>query len=138
MDNRKKEVVEALKDCYGIVTDACKKTDVPRSTFYKWLNEDSEFKKAVDDTQEEAIDFVEGKLFQKINGVLVKKAEDEDGEPIVYDLPPSDTAIIFYLKTKAKKRGYVERTEVEHSGELAINWLEEKTYEADKETNEGT
>lgn len=110
MDNRKKEVVEALKDCYGIVTDACKKSDVPRSTYYKWLNEDKEFKAAVDDTQEEAIDFVEGKLFQKINGIQMGKIQD--GELSVYDVPPSDTAIIFYLKTKAKKRGYIERTEV--------------------------
>src|SRR4051812_10305585 len=112
MDNKKESVVEALKECYGIVTDACKKADVPRSTFYKWLNEDDEFKAAVQDTQEEAIDFVEGKLFQKINGVQARRLTTDEGEDIIYDIPPSDTAIIFYLKTKAKKRGYIERTEL--------------------------
>lgn len=110
-DNNKKAVIEALQDCHGIVTDACKKTGVARSTFYQWLNEDADFKAAVEEAQEQAIDFVEGKLFQKINGVKIGKMDDE-GELNVYEQPPSDTAIIFYLKTKAKKRGYIERQEL--------------------------
>jgi len=111
-DNNKKAVIEALQETHGIVTDACKKTGVARSTFYQWLTEDVKFKAAVDEAQEQAIDFVEGKLFQKINGIKLGKI-DEDGEMIVYDQQPSDTAIIFYLKTKAKKRGYIERTEIQ-------------------------
>lgn len=129
MDTLKKEIINALGDCYGIVKDACRKCNVPRSTYYHWLKEDEEFKKEVDDTQEEAIDFVEGQLFQKIKGVQIKKGETDDGEDIIYDLPPSDTAIIFYLKTKGKKRGYVEKQEIEHSGQLGITWHEERTYE---------
>ena len=35
----------------------------------------------------------------------------------------------FVLKTKGKKRGYVERTEVDVSGSLGITWHEERTYE---------
>jgi len=137
LDNIKKGIVEALKECYGIVTDACRKAGVPRSTYYHWLNEDAEFKAAVEDTQEEAIDFVEGKLFQKINGVLVKKDEDNDGNPIVYDLPPSDTAIIFYLKTKAKKRGYIERQEFTGADGKPLIWNEVKTYDSEQKTDEG-
>lgn len=75
-DNNKKAVIEALQDCHGIVTDACKKTGVARSTFYQWLNEDAGFKAAVEEAQEQAIDFVEGKLFQKINGVKIGKLDD--------------------------------------------------------------
>jgi hypothetical protein len=127
MDNKKENIVKALSECHGIVTDACKKTNTPRSTYYSWLESDPDFKNAVEETQEEAIDFVEGQLFKKINGVQIGKIDN--GELEVYDQPPSDTAIIFYLKTKAKKRGYVERTEVEQSGSLSINWNEEKTYE---------
>jgi hypothetical protein len=116
MDTKKEEIVIALSECHGIVTDACRKSGVPRSTYYKWLNEDAEFKKAVEDTQEEALDFVEGQLFKKINGVEVQQGEN------IFSQPPSDTAIIFYLKTKGKRRGYVEKTEVDtnHSGGIRI------------------
>lgn len=117
MDTNKKTILEALELCNGVVSAACKSVDMPRSTFYLWCNEDEEFKKAVDEIQEVAIDYVESKLFEKINGVTVKgkgPSKGEDDEPPVYELPPSDTAIIFYLKTKGKKRGYVEKTEQEH------------------------
>jgi len=114
MDIKKQEIISALSECHGIVTDACRKTNTPRSTYYTWLENDPEFKKLVEDTQEEAIDFVEGKLLQKIKGITIGKVED--GELVVYEQQPSDTAIIFYLKCKGKKRGYVERMETEISG----------------------
>lgn len=116
MDNRKKEILEELEKQNGIVSIACKNIGMPRSTFYNWLKEDADFKSEVDDIQEVAIDYVESKLFQKIEGVTVKAkggAGNED-EPPVYELPPSDTAIIFYLKTKGKKRGYIEKTETDN------------------------
>lgn len=110
----KKQILEALEAKHGIVTEACKSIGLSRSTFYDWLKNDAEFKAAVTDIQETAIDYVEGKLFQKISGVSVSRTEDsQTGEPIVYEVPPSDTAIIFYLKTKAKHRGYIERSEMD-------------------------
>lgn len=124
----KKSILEALEAHYGIVTDSCRSIGLNRSTFYEWLKSDLEFKAAVDEIQEVAIDFVEGKLFERIKGVEIHK-EDRDGNDISYDLPPDTQAIALYLKTKGKKRGYVERTEVEHSGQMSITWHEEKTYE---------
>lgn len=108
----KKAILAALEDKKGIVTEACKSIGLSRSTYYDWLNTDPEFKKAVVDIQETAIDYVEGKLFQKISGVLMGKSDGE-GAPVTYELAPSDTAIIFYLKTKAKHRGYIEKTEMD-------------------------
>ena len=87
----------------GIITSACKSVDISRQTYYNWLKDDPEFNLAAEEIQESAIDFVESKLMQKIDGVYVSGKEGE-----VYDLPPSDTAIIFFLKTKGKKRGYQE------------------------------
>lgn len=116
MDTNKKTILTALEISKGIVTDACKAVDMPRSTFYNWLNTDEEFKAAVEEIQDVAIDYVEGKLFEKIDGISMKGkgATNEDDEPPVYTVAPSDAAIIFYLKTKGKKRGYVERQE--HTG----------------------
>lgn len=133
MDTIKSKILEALEASNGIVTTACKSVDCPRSTYYNYYNTDPEFKAAVDEIQEVAIDFVESKLMEKINGVKIggKIHSDDEEERPVYDLPPSDTAIIFYLKTKGKKRGYVERTEVDHSGDMGIHWNETKTYASD-------
>lgn len=109
----KKALLEALEAHYGIVTDAVRKVGIARSTFYEWLKNDPEFKASVDDIQEVALDFVESKLFERINGVEVLKGVDkETGEEITYALPPDVHAIGIYLRTKGKKRGYVERQEI--------------------------
>jgi hypothetical protein len=119
MDDYKKEILESLENHKGIVTSACASIGCPRSTYYNYYNTDPEFKIAVDDIQDIAIDFVESKLMEKINGITMLDKE-KDGETITYTLPPSDTAIIFYLKTKGKKRGYIEKTELDISGALNL------------------
>ena len=66
---------------------------------------DEEFKKEVKEISEDRKDFAESKLNELINGVLVER------EGAVYKRPPCKTSIIFFLKTKAKDRGYIERKE---------------------------
>lgn len=104
-------MVAALHKSLGVVKTACAEVGISRQTHYRWLEEDPEYKQAVEDVGEDAIDFVESKLFEKIDGISVSNTTDDEGKPKVYTVPPSDTAIIFYLKTKGKKRGYIERTE---------------------------
>lgn len=115
MDNNKKRFLEILKQSRGIISSACESVDMSRQTYYNWLEADPEFKVAVDEVQESMIDFVESKLMQKINGI---ECISDKGE--FYELPPSDTAIIFFLKTKGKKRGYVEKSELDISGALNL------------------
>lgn len=110
-DINKKGMIAALQKSLGVVKAACEVVGISRQTHYRWLEEDPEYKLAVEDVGEEAIDFAESKLFEKISGISVASSNDEEGKPKVYTVPPSDTAIIFYLKTKGKKRGYIERTE---------------------------
>lgn len=120
MDTHKKNVLAALQEYRGNVTKACEKWSMPRSTFYLWMNSDPEFKSEVEDISEASIDFVEDKLMQRIEGIsAVKHTKDDD---VVYEIPPDVTAIIFYLKTKGKKRGYVEKQEVEHQGGIILNF----------------
>lgn len=93
-DNIKKNLLTALEKSLGVVSAACKKAKVSRQTHYEYYNNDPNYRAAVDDLAEVSLDFAESKLLQSIsNG--------------------SDTATIFYLKTKGKKRGYIERTESE-------------------------
>lgn len=131
MDNYKKRFLDVLKKSRGIISSACESVDMSRQTYYNWLKEDPEFAEQVDEVQESMIDFVESKLMQKINGItmLGKPGESEDEEDPTYTLPPSDTAIIFFLKTKGKKRGYVEKTEIQHSGLKVGLDLFDESYE---------
>lgn len=101
-DKQKEAMLQALEKSMGVVTTACKSSNTPRSTHYKWLNEDEEYRAAVNEATAIAGDFVESKLYQAIN----------DG---------NISAIIFYCKTKLKDRGYVERTEVSGVGDTPIS-----------------
>lgn len=132
VDNIKAKMLEALEYYKGIVSTACNSIGLARSTYYMWLDTDKDFADKVSEIQDIAIDFVEGKLFEKINGVTMLGKGGGDEEDPTYTLPPSDTAIIFYLKTKGKKRGYVEKQEVEHSGSMSVHVTKEEANEIAK------
>lgn len=97
MKNPKKNkelLLEALEITLGIVTPACKEVGISRNQFYKYYNTDPEFKAAVDDINDITLDFVENQLLKKI----------KDGDT---------QSIMFYMKYKARKRGYTEKMEIE-------------------------
>ncbi len=92
-DIRKDAMIAALEQSLGIVTTACKAVGLARATHYEWLDSDPEYKKRAEALADIALDFAESKLHTQImNG--------------------DTTAIIFYLKTKGKKRGYIERSDI--------------------------
>ena len=94
-DILKKQLIDALEQSLGIVTVACKNVGIHRSTFYEWYKKDTEFANKVDNIEDMALDFAESQLHQQmLNGNV--------------------TAIIFYLKTKGTKRGYIERQDHTH------------------------
>jgi len=101
-EQHKKAIIEALEKSLGVVTTACKKAGVGRTTFYGWMEEDVAFAKEVNDIQNIALDFAESQLHKQIGG-------------------GNTSATIFYLKTKGKKRGYIERTEVEQNTNINIS-----------------
>ena len=90
---KKESILKALEHSLGVVTVACRSAQIPRSTFYKWINEDEEFAKQVKDIENIALDFAESQLHTQIRS-------------------NNTPATIFYLKTKGKKRGYIERQEI--------------------------
>ena len=98
-DIHKKAMLDALEKTLGIVSSAAKIAGISRQYHYEWIQKDEEYAKAVDEISNITLDFAESQLHKKI----------KDG---------SDTAIIFFLKTKGKKRGYIERQELEMNGNL--------------------
>lgn len=67
---------------------------ITRATLYTWIDNDKELSEAKEEIDESMIDDAEG--------VIHKLIREENV-----------TALIFYLKTKAKHRGYVERTDID-------------------------
>ena len=92
--NDKKQFLEALKRCAGNVSEAMNQVPTHRATHYRWLESDPEYAAAVDAIKESLIDRAEGVL----HGLISKG-----------NVP----AVLFFLKTQGKKRGYVERTETD-------------------------
>jgi hypothetical protein len=91
-NDKKNNLLEKLIEYNGIVTTACKAANLSRAIHYVWYNSDATYKQNVDDIQEMVIDFVEGYLYE-----LIKKGDT--------------AATLFYLKTRGKKRGFIERND---------------------------
>lgn len=88
---KKKELfLEALRESKGIVATALQTVGVSRQTIRNWKKKDKTFCASCDEVDETQIDNVENELLKKIHS-------------------GDTTAIIFYLKTKGKSRGYTER-----------------------------
>jgi hypothetical protein len=113
LNNIKKQFPEILRECMGLVTKACEKAGVGRTTYYEWRKDDPEFATLCDATQEYVGDFVESKLYKLIN----------DENP---------TAILFYCKTKLRNKGYVERIETTGKDGGPIEIQKFKTVDTDK------
>jgi len=100
---QKRATLKAYSNHFGIVTKTCEAAGISRETFYKWRKDDPEFRERLEAIQPEErfLDLAEGTLQRKI----------ADGDTI---------STIFFLKTKGKGRGYIERQEIENSGEITV------------------
>ncbi len=92
-EHLKPQVIELYRQ-YKTVGQVCDKAGITARTFRKWKQADPDFAQAIDLVEEVRTDFVENALMQRI----------KDGDT---------TAIIFYLKTRGKTRGYTERPQTE-------------------------
>lgn len=90
----KQAMVQAMEKSLGIVTTACKAVGISRDTHYRWMRDDEEYRQAIESIESMALDLAESKLHEQI-------------------VEGNTACIIFFLKTKGKRRGYVEKQEVE-------------------------
>lgn len=113
----KAKMLKALEQTLGIVSRAATVAGIERTVHYTWLKEDPDYKHAVENLDDVAIDFAESQLHKRIkNG--------------------SDAAIIFFLKTKAKKRGYIERQEISHLDQPVFKMYDARGTNPNEEIDE--
>lgn len=91
---KKKMLLELLEKNLGIIAPSIKTLGINRMTYYNWVKKDKKFRDAVESIKETSIDFVESKLYKSIDEGNV-------------------TAMIFYLKCRAKNRGYIEHSNLD-------------------------
>lgn len=109
-DIQKKAMLEALSKTLGNVTAAAEIVGISRNTHYSWVNEDSIYKLECENLSEQSLDYVESKLFELISGAS-REVVTPEGVRTIKDAPNA-TAIIFYLKTRGKNRGYIEKIDL--------------------------
>lgn len=123
---RKVALIEALTKTLGIISTACEMCGEHRRQYYKWMDTDKKFRKAVEEISEREIDFAESALLKNIRAGKEK-------------------SIIFYLSNKARTRGYGDKVAIEGSVEhkhevpisgFSIEVIERKTIEATAEYTE--
>ena len=107
---QKATMLESIEKTLGVITQAAKLAGITRQAHYQWMQQDPEYKAAVEAITEVSLDFAESKLFELMQGAF-SQTVTRDGEIVNIKDAPNTSAIIFYLKTKGKHRGYVERTE---------------------------
>jgi len=106
---KQKKFLKLLENNAGNISKTCRALNIGRTIFYKWSEQSEHFKKEYENVVENLIDDVESCLYANIKG----------GDTI---------AMIFFLKTRAKHRGYTERQEVEHTvSEQIQEWLRNKS-----------
>ena len=97
----KEAFIIAYKENFGNITISCEASGVGRTQYKTWLKDDPDFAKRLAEIEPEEImlDFGEQKLMERI----------ARGDTL---------ATMFLLKTRGKRRGYIEKTEVSHEGDV--------------------
>ena len=110
--DRKDNFLIAFESNLGNVAKACKAVGISRTTFYEWSNTSDTFSERTEEIREGLLDLAETALLENIKDGNVQ-------------------SIIFFLKTKGKTRGYVERQEIEHTGVQPVTVVESEYVDAD-------
>lgn len=97
-----KQIAETYQKKGCNVSATCTALKINRSTFYRYKKDRPQLGALLEEAEEAIIDNAETKLLSKIN----------DGDT---------TALIFFLKTKAKDRGYTERKEIKVDEDAGID-----------------
>ena len=108
----KDRMLKALESSLGVVTTALKATDLSRTNFYKWIKEDEDFAKSVEEVESVQQDFIKSKYYEcvkdKVPSVVIHAAKTRLGwnETNKIDLTSGDepihTPLITFYKTETE------------------------------------
>jgi len=85
------------------ISEACQVAGITRKTFNQWIKNDAAFAEAYEELEEAKTDWVEAKVFEQANQNTMAGV----------------TASLFLLKCRGKKRGYVEKQEIDINNKLS-------------------
>ena len=103
-----KRIIAAAEDSNGLLSAIAEAAGVHRSTVWTYARDYPDVAEAVEEAREKLFDVAESKLIERI----------ESGDV---------TAIIFFLKTRCKHRGYVERPAEDKAApvEIRVSYADE-------------
>ena len=107
---KKRAFLAAFRES-GNVRLACETAGVGRSSTYRWLDEDAEYREAFDLAKEDAADTLEAEAYRRAVRGVKKPVGWYKGEPGGQVTEYSDTLLIFLLKG-ARPEKYRERLEL--------------------------
>lgn len=99
LTNRQRKFLKVHDAKNGNVKNTCLAMNMNRSTYHVWVRDNQYFADRCEEIREGLIDEAESALRTQIREGNI-------------------AAIIFFLKTQAKHRGYVEKQEVTHGGRI--------------------
>ena len=94
LTTKQKLFLKAFEKHATNISRACKIVGIERSTHYSWLSRNTTYKEKIEAIEESMIDFAEGMLYKNM----------KDGK---------ESSILFFLKTRGKSRGYIEKQELD-------------------------
>ncbi len=100
--------LETLQEKLGLMTLALRTCGLKQEKVDQWIQDDPDFAKRIDLCNEIALDYVEGKMYEKINAGDVHM-------------------IRFFLETRGKKRGYYLKKELETPNLVPVILTEEES-----------
>ena len=90
---RKNDVVGAIRQYKGNISAIARAFGITRQAVYNYISNKPDLKQLIEDERESMIDDAESEIYKQIR-------------------KGNTTALIFFLKTQGKQRGYVERNEI--------------------------
>jgi len=96
---KKELMLKALEKSLGVITTAANEVGIERTTHYLWMRTDKDYKRSVKEIENATLDFAESQLHKQI----------AKGNPL---------STMFFLKCKARKRGYIEQQDFKIQGNM--------------------